>query len=61
MPEPSSYGYMAEGRAEAAAGRTGEEHHVDALGEGLAAIALALLDVADAIRAHTDVVQYQNE
>jgi len=61
MPEPSTYGHIAEGRADAASGRSGEESRTDALGEGLAAIAYALLDVADAIRAHTEVVQYQHE
>jgi hypothetical protein len=36
-----------------AAGRWGEDKQVEATGEGLAAIAYALLEVASAIRDHT--------
>ncbi|MFJ2566526.1 hypothetical protein ACIO02_26945 [Streptomyces sp. NPDC087568] len=55
MPEKSVWGDYAESRADAAAGREGEEKQTDAIGEGLAAVAYALLDVAHAIREHTEV------
>jgi hypothetical protein len=44
-------------RADAAAVREGEEKQTDAIGEGLAAVAYALLDVAHAIREHTEATQ----
>jgi hypothetical protein len=40
--------------ADAAGGRQGEEHQTDAIGEGLAAVAYALLEVAAAIREHSE-------
>ncbi|MCZ1001077.1 hypothetical protein O1M63_28395 [Streptomyces mirabilis] len=49
----STYGHQADRNAELAAGRWGEDKQVEALGEGLAAIAYALLEVASAIRDHT--------
>lgn len=57
MAEPSSYGTYAEGKADAAANRTGDDKLTDAIGEGLAAVAYALLDVAAAIREHTEAVE----
>ncbi len=57
MTDTSIYGTYAEGRAEAASGRSGGDQQTDALGEGLAAIAYALLDVAAAIRDHTAVIE----
>jgi hypothetical protein len=49
----STYGHQADRNAELAAERWGEDKQVEALGEGLAAIAYALLEVASAIRDHT--------
>ncbi|MFF3451222.1 hypothetical protein ACFYXJ_29215 [Streptomyces sp. NPDC002667] len=49
----STYGYQADRNAELAAARWGEDKQVEALGEGLSAIAFALLEVASAIRDHT--------
>lgn len=49
----SNYERWAERNADKAAGRQGEEQ-TDAIGEGLAAIAYALLDVAAAIRENTE-------
>jgi hypothetical protein len=49
-----SYEYEAQSNARAAAGRQGEEKRTDAIGEGLAAIAYALLEVAGAIRENTE-------
>ncbi|MFD7645717.1 hypothetical protein ACFV4P_34315 [Kitasatospora sp. NPDC059795] len=40
-----------------AAGFTGEDKQTDAIGEGLAAVAYALLDVAAAIREQTEAQQ----
>ncbi|WP_159014101.1 MULTISPECIES: hypothetical protein [Streptomyces] len=57
MPTQSVYGSYAEGKADAAASRTGDEDRTDAIGEGLAAIAYALLDVAAAIRENTEARQ----
>ncbi|MER5916620.1 hypothetical protein ABT124_41155 [Streptomyces sp. NPDC001982] len=57
MSQKSVYGDYAESKADAAAGRTGDEYRTDAVGEGLAAIAYALLDVAAAIREHTEASQ----
>ncbi|MGW0121742.1 hypothetical protein [Streptomyces sp. NPDC003327] len=54
MSDKSVYGDWAERRADAAAGRQGAESQTDALGEGLAAVAYALLDVAAAIRERTE-------
>ncbi|MET7534716.1 hypothetical protein [Streptomyces goshikiensis] len=50
----STYGHQAERKADKAAQRTGEEYRTDAIGEGLAAIAYALLEVATAIRENTE-------
>ncbi|MFJ4343564.1 hypothetical protein [Streptomyces sp. NPDC088915] len=44
----------AERLADKAAGRTGDEYRTDVIGEGLAAIAHALLEVATAIREASD-------
>lgn len=54
MAELSFYGRTAESRADDAAGRQGEESQTDAIGEGLAAVAYALLEVATAIRENTE-------
>jgi prephenate dehydratase len=54
MPQKSVWGDYAESKADAAAMREGEEKQTDAIGEGLAAVAYALLDVAHAIREHTE-------
>ncbi|MFE7246086.1 MULTISPECIES: hypothetical protein [unclassified Streptomyces] len=53
----STYGDYAESRADRAAERTGAEEQTDAIGEGLSAIAYALLDVAAAIRENTEARQ----
>ncbi|MFF7130472.1 hypothetical protein [Streptomyces sp. NPDC008240] len=50
----STYGYQADRKAELAAGRQGEDKQTDAIGEGLAAIAYALLDIAATIRENTE-------
>lgn len=55
--DKSIWGDYAERRADAAAGREGEEKQTDAIGEGLAAVAYGLLDVAAAIREHTEARQ----
>jgi hypothetical protein len=47
----------AETLADAAAGREGKEKQTDAIGEGLAGVAYALLDVATAIREHTEAIR----
>ncbi|MFD8301523.1 hypothetical protein ACFV29_04065 [Streptomyces sp. NPDC059690] len=57
MPTKSVWGDYAESRADRASERTGEESQTDAIGEGLAAVAYALLDVAAAIREHTEAQQ----
>ncbi|MFE7214538.1 hypothetical protein ACFU93_32270 [Streptomyces sp. NPDC057611] len=57
MSTKSVWGDYAESRADAAAGREGEDKQTDAIGEGLAAVAYALLDVAAAIREHTEARQ----
>nr|MDT0658977.1 hypothetical protein [Micromonospora sp. DSM 115978] len=44
------YEQMAESMAAQAGNRTGDEKQTDAIGEGLAAVAYALLEVARAIR-----------
>jgi hypothetical protein len=54
MPQKSVWGDYAESKADAAGGREGMEKQTDAIGEGLAAVAYALLDVAHAIREHTE-------
>ncbi|MFF8619113.1 hypothetical protein [Streptomyces sp. NPDC015350] len=59
MVEPSVYGSRAEGAAEGALSWREEEERTPAIGEGLAAIAYALLDVAAAIRENTEARQYQ--
>jgi hypothetical protein len=57
MPDQSVYGSYAESKADAAAARTGDEDRTDAIGEGLAAVAYALLDVAAAIRENSEARQ----
>jgi hypothetical protein len=47
--------------ADRASGRQGEEQLTDAIGEGLAAIAYGLLDVAAAIRSHAETMQEIHE
>ncbi|MGC4984690.1 hypothetical protein ACLQ18_29285 [Streptomyces sp. DT193] len=49
-----THGDMAEGRAERASDRTGPDWLTTAVGEGLAAVAYALLEVAAAIRENTE-------
>lgn len=49
----SIYSDYAESRADRASEWTSEDGQTDAIGEGLSAIAYALLDVAAAIREHT--------
>lgn len=46
----SMQGDIAASLADRAAGQSSEEHQTDAIGEGLAAVAYALLDIAEAIR-----------
>lgn len=48
------YGDVAESRADRASERTGDDRQTDAIGEGLSAIAYALLEVASAIRENTE-------
>lgn len=50
VPDMSHYAQYAESNAETAAERYGEDKQTDAIGEGLAAVAYALLEVAAAIR-----------
>ncbi|MFB8407556.1 hypothetical protein [Streptomyces sp. NPDC055912] len=57
MLQKSVWGDYAESRADSAAGREGEDKQTDAIGEGLAAVAYALLDVAAAIREQTEARQ----
>ncbi|MEU3491164.1 hypothetical protein [Streptomyces massasporeus] len=57
MADISTYGYQANRAAEQAAARWGEDKQVEAIGEGLAAIAYALLEVAQAIRDDTETRQ----
>ncbi|MEU6170192.1 hypothetical protein [Streptomyces tanashiensis] len=57
MSQKSVWGDYAESKADAAAGREGEDKQTDAIGEGLAAVAYALLDVAAAIREQTEAGQ----
>ncbi|GAA3800816.1 hypothetical protein GCM10022403_038860 [Streptomyces coacervatus] len=57
MPTKSVWGDYAESRADRASEHTGEESQTDAIGEGLAAVAYALLDVAAAIRERTEAQQ----
>ncbi|MFE7015778.1 hypothetical protein ACFVAQ_35685 [Streptomyces sp. NPDC057651] len=54
MANPSMYGCEANRTAEQAAARWGQDKQTGAIGEGLAAIAYALLDVAQAIRENTE-------
>ncbi|MEV6456549.1 MULTISPECIES: hypothetical protein [Streptomyces] len=54
MTHKSVWGDYAESRADSAASQQGEEKQTDAIGEGLAAVAYALLDVAAAIRENTE-------
>ena len=54
MSEQSMYGQIATERADQAGLRFGEEHRTEVLGEGLSAIAYAILELADAIRSYTD-------
>ncbi|WP_432004563.1 hypothetical protein [Streptomyces parvus] len=53
----SIYADYAESRADKAAENTGADSQTDAIGEGLSAIAYALLDVAAAIRENTEARQ----
>jgi hypothetical protein len=53
VADMSTYGQQADRCAELATGRWGEDKQAEASGEGLAAIAYALLEVASAIRDHT--------
>ncbi|MFE7358533.1 hypothetical protein ACFU8Q_36900 [Streptomyces sp. NPDC057543] len=55
--EESIYGSRADGAAEGAKSWRAEEEQTPAIGEGLAAIAYALLDVAAAIRENTEARQ----
>ncbi|MFC9931708.1 hypothetical protein [Streptomyces sp. NPDC127190] len=57
MADMTTYGYQAERNADRAAGRQGDEDRTDAIGEGLAAVAYALLEVAAAIRENTEAQQ----
>ncbi|MET7930508.1 hypothetical protein ABZT43_42790 [Streptomyces sp. NPDC005349] len=57
MADMSKYGARANSNAEQAAARWGEDKQTEAVGEGLAAIAYALLDVAQAIRENTEARQ----
>lgn len=57
MPQKSVWGDYAESRADQAAVQEGEDQQTAAIGEGLAAIAYALLDVAHAIRESTEARQ----
>ncbi|WRZ96431.1 hypothetical protein OHB54_46645 (plasmid) [Streptomyces sp. NBC_01007] len=49
-----THGDVAESRADRATDRTGPDSLTDAVGEGLAAVAYALLEVAAAIRENTE-------
>ncbi|WP_406011652.1 hypothetical protein OG440_40770 (plasmid) [Streptomyces sp. NBC_00637] len=53
MPDMSDYASYAEQNADIAAMQEGEGKQTDAIGEGLAAIAYALLEIAAAIRDNT--------
>lgn len=53
-PQVAYYSEVAESRADRASERTGDDRQTDALGEGLSAIAYALLEVASAIRENTE-------
>ncbi len=55
--ERSTFGHWAETRADAAASHEGPDRLTDATGEGLAAVAFALLDIAAAIRDHADTLR----
>jgi hypothetical protein len=57
MAELGTYGDMAEDRADRATDRSGPDSLTDAIGEGLAAVAYALLEVAMAIRENTEARQ----
>ncbi|MFE4256055.1 hypothetical protein ACFRU3_42800 [Streptomyces sp. NPDC056910] len=54
MADMGKYGARANSNAEQAAARWGEDKQAEAVGKDLAAIAYALLDVAHAIRQHTE-------
>lgn len=54
MTSLSNWGRWAERNADKAASQRGEENQTDAIGEGLAAVAYALLEVAQAIRDDTE-------
>ncbi|MET9567135.1 hypothetical protein [Streptomyces tauricus] len=54
MAQTSNYPRWAERNADQAASRQGEDQQSEAVGEGLAAVAYALLDVAAAIRENTE-------
>ncbi|MFH8737999.1 hypothetical protein [Streptomyces sp. NPDC017964] len=53
----STYGYQADRNAQRASECQGDDKQTDAIGEGLAAVAYALLDVATAIRENTEARQ----
>ncbi|MFE7935286.1 hypothetical protein ACFU6S_42500 [Streptomyces sp. NPDC057456] len=57
MADMSTYGHQADSSADGAKSWRGEEEQTAAIGEGLAAIAYALLEVAQAIRDHTESQQ----
>ncbi|MEU3084071.1 hypothetical protein ABZ697_27630 [Streptomyces albidoflavus] len=57
MTHKSVWGDYAESRADTAASREGGDMQTEAVGDGLAAVAYALLDVAAAIREHTTAVE----
>ncbi|WP_159025188.1 hypothetical protein [Streptomyces sp. MUSC 125] len=57
MADISTYGLQADSAAEGAKTWRAEEEQTAAIGEGLAAIAYALLDVAMAIRENTEARQ----
>lgn len=57
MLERSLFGHWAETRGDAAASYEGPDRITEATGEGLAAIACALLDVAAAIRDHAETLK----
>ncbi|MEV5320330.1 hypothetical protein AB0K92_22210 [Streptomyces sp. NPDC052687] len=54
MAEASTHGHQADILAEGAKSWRGPDEQTAAIGEGLAAIAYALLDVAAAIRENTE-------
>jgi len=57
MAEVSNFGRWAERNADQASSHQGEEKQTEAIGEGLAAVAYALLEIAEAIRENTEARQ----